>query len=205
MKALDFDMSKEIEFDFDKGITSFKGSRVLIFDANIMGLLRNNMIKELGEEKAKAFLFKLHFQNAFEEFINMKQNYKFENELELLSSGPTIHTWRGIVKATPKQIEFDRDAGTFYFTGIWTHSWEAEQYLTFNEKANEPVCWSLTGYASGWCSAFFGSLTIAMEPVCVGKGDKHCEWLIKDAGSWARKLIFIKKFLKTLTYSLLWE
>lgn len=196
MKALDFNMSKEIKFDFEKGITSFKGSRVLIFDANIMGLLRNNLTAELGEEKARAFLFKLDFQNAYEEFLNMQQNYEFDNEMELLASGPTIHTWRGIVQATPKEIEFDKEAGKFYFTGIWTNSWEAEQYLMFNEQANEPVCWSLTGYASGWCSAFFGSLTIAMEPVCVGKGDDHCEWLIKDANSWGPEADVYKEILK---------
>jgi hypothetical protein len=87
MKALDFNMSKEIEFDFEKGITSFKGSRVLIFDANIMGLLRNNLIAELGEEKAQAFLFKLDFQNAYEEFLNMKQNYEFDNEMGVACFG----------------------------------------------------------------------------------------------------------------------
>ena len=134
MKALDFNMSKEIEFDFDKGITSFKGSRVLIFDANIIGLQRNNLIEALGEKKAKDFIFKLDFQNAYEEFLNMQQNYEFDNEMELLASGPTIHTWRGIVQATPKEIEFDREAGKFYFTGVWTNSWEAEQYLMLMSK-----------------------------------------------------------------------
>jgi hypothetical protein len=48
MKALDFNMSKEMNFDFEKGITSIKGSRVLIFDANFMGLFRNNLITALG-------------------------------------------------------------------------------------------------------------------------------------------------------------
>jgi hypothetical protein len=50
---------------------------------------------------AQEFIFKLDFQNAFEEFLNMEQNYKFDNEMELLDSGPTIHTWRDIVLATP--------------------------------------------------------------------------------------------------------
>lgn len=195
MKAMDFDMSKELNFDFKKGITSFKGSRVLIFDANIMGLLRNNLIEALGKEKAEEFLFMLDFQNAYEEFLNMKQNYEFDNEMELLASGPTIHTWRGIVQATPKDIKFDKDKGEFYFTGIWSNSWEAEQFLMFNQVSNDSVCWSLTGYASGWCSAFMGTKCIAMEPVCKGKGDNHCEWLIKDEKSWGEEAAIYKEYL----------
>ncbi len=35
------------------------------------------------------------------------------------------------------------------------------------------------GYASGWCTAFFGSKVIAIEPTCVGKGDAHCGWKIQ--------------------------
>jgi hypothetical protein len=40
------------------------------------------------------------------------------------------------------------------------------------------------GYASGWCTAFFGSPLVAIEPVCVGKGDDHCEWLIQPPAAW---------------------
>ena len=60
----------------------------------------------------------------------------------------------------------------------------AEQYLTFNHPADQPVCWSLMGYASGWSTAFFGSPLIAIEPVCMGKGDDHCEWKIQSPEDW---------------------
>jgi hypothetical protein len=78
-----------------------------------------------------------------------------------------------------KEIRFDRARGEFYFSGVWTNSYEAEQHPSFNPPATEPVCWSLVGHASGWCTAFFPSPVIAIEPLCVGKGDSHCEWLIQ--------------------------
>ncbi len=200
MKALDFNLPKEIKFDYQKGITSFKESRVLIFDANYFGLLRQKLVESLGREKAREFIFKIDFQNAYEEFLNMKQNYTFDNEMELLASGPTIHTWRGIVQATPKEIKFDRSTGNFFFSGIWKNSWEAEQYLMYNEVSQETVCWSLTGYASGWTSAFMESKCIAIEPCCVGKGDEHCEWLIKDINSWGDEANIYKEILKDFNY-----
>jgi len=196
MKAIDFDMSKEITFNFEKGITTFKDSRLLIFDANVIGLLRHNLVQILGKEKARDFFVKLNYQNGYEEFLNMKQAYHFDNEMELLASGPTIHTWRGIVQATPTGIKFDREAGSFYFTGIWKNSWEAEQYLMFNQTSHEAECWSLTGYASGWCSAFFGSKTIAIETACVAKGDDHCEWLIRAEKECGKEADIYKNILK---------
>ncbi len=184
MKALDFDFSKDLKFDLKTGITSFKDNRLVIFDANAVGLLRQSMVSELGSDIARKLFLRFGFLNGYSDFMQMKLNYQFDSDMDLLASGPVIHTWEGIVQATPKEIRFDRAKGEFYFSGIWTNSYEAEHYLSFNDFAKEPVCWSLMGYASGWCSAFFGSKLIAIEPVCKGKGDDHCEWLIKPPSDW---------------------
>jgi hypothetical protein len=184
MKATDFNLSTELKFSVETGITSFKNSRLVIFDANAIGLLRQNLLKELGWEKARRFFLCFGYQQGFADFMQMKLNYTFDSEMDLLASGPVIHTWEGIVQATPKEIRYDRKTGEFYFTGVWTNSYEADQFLSFNRPAKEPVCWSLMGYASGWCTAFFGKPILAIEPVCVGKGDDHCEWLLKPIKDW---------------------
>ncbi len=57
----------------------------------------------------------------------MKTNYEFDSEMDLLASGPVIHTWEGIVHAQPKEIKFDPDTREFFFTGVWSNSYEAEQ------------------------------------------------------------------------------
>ncbi len=184
MKAGDFSLATEIRFDMQTGITSFKDSRLVIFDSNSIGLLRQTMIEELGVEKAREFFLKFGYQNGFSDFMQMKINYEFDSEMDLLASGPTIHTWEGIVQATPTAISFDREKNEFFFTGIWSNSYEAEQHLMFNDLAHEPICWSLMGYATGWCTAFFGKPVIAIEPVCAGKGDDHCEWKIQPPEIW---------------------
>lgn len=196
MKAIDFNMPKEIKFNFETGITSYKDSRILIYDANVIGLLRQNLVQIIGREKAREFFVKLNYQNGYEEFQNMKQTFVFDNEMELLASGPTIHTWRGIVQATPSKFEFDRELGHFFFTGIWKNSWEAEQYQMYNEISHEAECWSLVGYASGWATAFFGSKTIAIESKCVAKGDDTCGWLIRDEKSCGPEADIYKNILK---------
>ncbi len=184
MIATEFDFQADLKFDLDTGLTSFKDTRLVIFDANAIGLLRQNLLQELGWEKARRFFLRFGFQSGYSDFIQMKLGYEFDSEMDLLASGPVIHTWEGIVHAAPRELAFDREERKFFFTGTWTNSYEAQQHLTFNDHADEPVCWSLTGYASGWCTAFFGSPLIAIEPKCVGKGDDHCEWKIQPPEAW---------------------
>lgn len=96
MMAKDFDFAKEIRFDIDKGMTTFKDSRLLIFDANSFGLLRQYVIDLMGIEKAREFFLRFGYQNGFTDFMQMKVNFDFDSEKELLASGPVIHTWEGM-------------------------------------------------------------------------------------------------------------
>lgn len=184
MKATDFDLSRDLKFSIDTGITTFKDSRLVIFDTNAIGFLRQKLIDKIGMEDARDFFLQFGFQNGIADFMQMSLNYTFDSDMDLLASGPVIHTWEGVVHATPKEIRIDKDAGEFYFTGVWSNSYEAEQHLTYNETAAEPVCWSLMGYAAGWCTGFFGKKIICIEPCCAGQGDDHCEWLLKPEPEW---------------------
>lgn len=199
MKVADFNFQKDLKFDIKEGITKFRESRMLIFDAEAIGLLRKLIIDEIGFNKARELFLKFGYHHGYADFLQMKLNYKFESEIELLSSGPVIHTWEGIVQATPKELEFSKETGHFYFTGIWKNSYEAEQHLMNFGIHTDPVCWSLMGYASGWCTAFMGKKILAIEPLCQGKGDDHCEWelrLDKDWGPEAKPYIEALKEFK---------
>ena len=184
MKATDFNFSEDLKLSPETGIATFHDSRIVIFDADAIGLLRQEMMQELGWDRTRDLILRFGYQHGYSDHLQMRINHTFDTEQDLLASGPVIHTWEGIVHAAPLAISFSRDDGTFRFTGVWTNSYEAAQFLTFNAVATMPVCWSLMGYASGWSTAFFGSPLLAIEPVCVGKGDDHCEWLIQPPAAW---------------------
>jgi hypothetical protein len=184
MKATDFDLARDIKFNLETGITQFFNTRLLIFDADAIGLLRQEILDKVGWEATRAMFLRFGFQHGYADHMQMRVSFEFDTETDLLASGPVIHTWEGIVQASPLEISFDRDTGDFFFTGVWSNSYEADQYLNFNGPCDEPVCWSLMGYASGWCSCFFGRPLLAIEPVCVGKGDDHCEWKIQPPAVW---------------------
>ena len=187
MKATDFDLSRDLKYNLQTGMTTFKSSRLVILDANAMGLLRQRVLEMLGREKARDLFLKFGYQNGFSDFSQMKLAYKFDTETDLLASGPVIHTWEGIVHAQPKEARINRKTGEFYFPCVWTNSYEAEQHLCFNDPSNEPVCWTLMGYASGWSTAFLGKRVLAIESMCVGKGDHHCEVMIQPEEVWGKE------------------
>lgn len=187
MKAAEFDLSKDLKFNPQTGVTSFKDSRLIILDANAMGLLRQKLVDQLGQEKARELFLQFGYQNGYADFMQMKLAYKFDSEMDLLASGPVIHTWEGIVHATPKEARVDRNKGEIFFPCVWKNSYEAEQHLCFNKPATQPVCWTLMGYASGWCTAFMGKRILAIESMCAGKGDTHCEVMIQPQTAWGKE------------------
>jgi len=103
MKATDFNFSKEIRFSPESGITSFRNSRLLIFDADALGLLRQKLTEELGLSRTREFFLKFGYQHGYSDFMQMKVNYKFETEMDLLAAGPVIHSGKGLFRQRPKK------------------------------------------------------------------------------------------------------
>jgi hypothetical protein len=189
MKATDLSILNDLTINPDEGIITFHNNRFVGFDVNAIGLLRQSIIDDFGLEKAREYLLKMGFEQGYSDFIQVKAVHgsKFDSETELLASGPIIHTWGGAAQSTTTEIRFDRSSGEFYFSGIWKNSYEVDQHLSYNEIGVDPVCWTLAGYMSGWCTAFFGKPLVAIETTCVGKGDSHCEWKVKPLDDWGPK------------------
>lgn len=187
MRATDFNLQKELSLNFDTGMATFKNNRLIIIDATALGLLRKLIIDYIGKYNAMELLLQFGWGCGQSDFLQMQERYKFDSDIELLSSGPVLHSWEGLVKATPKSIKFDKSTGEFDFVGEWVNSWEAEQHLSSFEIEKSAVCWSLIGYASGWCSTFFGKFLLAQETSCLGCGDESCIWHIKPANEWGKE------------------
>jgi hypothetical protein len=54
-------------------------------------------------------------------------------------------------------------SGQFVGEFTWHHSWEAYAHLQMMGRSDEPVCWLLLGYASGYTSGFMGRLVLFQE------------------------------------------
>jgi len=163
-----------LKADEETGVIRFKHRRMLIFDANALGLLRKELIETLGLERARRILTRFGYASGYRDALTSKELFHWQSDDDWFAAGPRLHTLEGIVRARLLRLQMDKGGGVLEAEAEWLHSYEAEQHLKHIGHSDSPVCWTLTGYASGYTSAVFGSEVCCFEKECVGRGDARC-------------------------------
>lgn len=181
-------------FDFrpDEGLIRLHDQRVVILSAAAMGLLRKELVQTLGVDSARRLLLRFGFADGYHDAINLRDQFSWDDPLDYVRAGATIHTLEGIVKATLGRLEFDAAEGTFEASLTWLHSYEAEQHLEHYGRSDQPVCWSLVGYVSGYASAALGREIYFRERQCIGAGHRRCTLVGRHAEGWKSELTSLR-------------
>jgi rsbT co-antagonist protein RsbR len=164
--------------------------------------MRKLLFEQLGEGLARSIFARFGYQCGQGDFETLTRLYTWDTDQDRLAAGPMLHTWEGLVRAEPTLLEYDRAAGTFRMAGTWQNSYEAEVHLEQLGKSDGPVCHSLTGFASGWATAFFGKPLLAIETQCMGQEDAHCAFEIRPPDRWGPEADLWKRALETTEFSL---
>ena len=183
MKTSDLDLKELLEFDADVGILRFASERVLWLDAVALGLLRRELIESLGLAGARAVLTRFGYAHGWRTAENLRRGFPWDSEEEWQQAGGRLHTLQGLVRAeSPGQDA--RLSPAAIGDSIWHDSYEAEQHLLHLGRADEPVCWTLTGFASGYLSHAHGRQVYCIEERCRGKGDAVCRVVGRPLDEW---------------------
>lgn len=177
-----------LELKPEEGTIYFKNRRVLIVEADALGVLRQELIAALGEERARCILTRFGYASGYQDALSLMDLFHWQTDEDWWQAGPILHTLEGIVKATRVKGSFDKKGKRFHSEVIWRNSYEAEQHLLRFGKSSTPVCWTLAGYASGYATAWFGSEIYYIEEECVGKGDSRCYVVGRSAGEWGDRI-----------------
>ena len=78
--------------------------------------------------------------------------------------------------------------GAPFAEALWRDSYEAEQHLLHVGRADEPVCWTLCGFASGYLSFANKQDIYCLEETCVGKGDAICRVVARPVADWGERI-----------------
>jgi anti-anti-sigma regulatory factor/predicted hydrocarbon binding protein len=184
MKVSDIDFRKMLTFAPEEGRLMLGKDRLLIFREEAFGTLRSMLMEQLGDELARVYLSKFGYRCGEGDYKAMMSMFSWDSDEDELGAGPVMHMWEGIVHVELTGLKLDRANGELSMGVLWKNSYEAETHLKLMGKSDEPVCHTLTGYASGWSSAFMGLPMIAIETSCVGKGDAICTAEIRRADAW---------------------
>lgn len=184
MQATDFDLARDLRFDLDEGETGYGDARMLILHADALGLLRYQIIEEVGMERAREIFLRFGFRSGFADAIEMDVAYEWDSDCDLLEMAPRLHTYQGICRAEAHHAEIDRDEDHIHVKGTWYNSYEGAQHLSYYAPADRPVCWSQIGYAAGYGTGIMGLPVISVEKQCIGMGHDCCTMETRRADEW---------------------
>lgn len=195
-KELDFFSLFALRPEF--GLIEFCGRRAILVHADAMGALRKELVETLGAEAAKVILTRYGFSCGHEDAGLLAGYMKPESIEDFVLGGPRVHMFSGIAEVEPHIVEVDRERGHYRMAGYWRHSYEAEQHLRLFGRADEAVCWTLAGYASGFASYVFDTDMICIERECEGRGDDHCAWTLMNANDGSPETADLRKYFQPL-------
>jgi two-component system, NtrC family, response regulator HydG len=181
MRASDLDLKELLQFDPDGGILRFANERVLLLDAVALGLLRRELIALLGASGARAVLTRFGYAHGWRTAENLRSGLPWDSEDEWRHAGGRLHTLQGLVRV---ESPGPREGPKLIGDSIWRDSYEAEQHLLHLGPSDEPVCWTLTGFASGYLSRAYDTEIYCLEERCRGKGDACCRLVGRTREDW---------------------
>ncbi len=179
-------MIKENHLLRDDGMIFLNKERSILFPADTYGLLYKELTDNIGKERIKGFFMRFGAEAGKQDAKLVKKWYKHHPLETLIRKGPVYHQQKGhaIVNITKLEIQQSDNRPTIHLEGIWKNSFEAEAYLRqFGTYSKTPVCYTLSGYASGYLSEICNQTVIFREIQCVAKGDPYCSWTARTIGN----------------------
>ena len=183
MKAIDL-LSILLEQMPGEGKNIAHGRRALLIDTAPFAAVRAELINLLGHEQAESSINRFGYLMGHNAARRLRDRYHWDSEREWFAAGPILMSWSGLAHAQLKQLDVNRSKGSFLAEIEWTDSYESEQHIHQFGVSQSPVCWTLTGYLSGYFSLAFGHNLLCLETSCVGQGDTRCVALVKPIAAW---------------------
>lgn len=170
----DADLRRLVHFSTVDGRIWLADERMLLVHAATFQALRREFMTSLGPTHTRRLLMRAGYTSGARDAMLARKVRPDAPLLDAFAVGPQLHMLEGAVRVTPQVFDLDEAAGHFHGVFRWDHSWEAEVHQRNWGPQNEPVCWMLLGYASGYTSGFFGRPTLFKEVQCTACGHEHC-------------------------------
>jgi len=180
------DLTAQIGFDLRNGKIWLHEQRMLLTPTAFFSTLRTELITTLGVARTKSLSMRLGYLSGWRDAQLAKTLRPGLSPQEKFWAGPQFAELKGMVNVKQRRLDLDRDAGLFYAEFEWFDAFEVEGIEVGSAK-KEPMCWFLTGYASGNTTFYMGRSVLFREVQCRGCGAEHCLIIGKTAEQWAER------------------
>lgn len=172
------DASSFLDFFSDRGEIFLRDYRMVLHSACALGAMRKELIETLGWERTRGVLKRFGYAAGLADARALAARFPAASAEDHMALGPWLHALEGVaaVERIPERCRIDLDAGVYHVEAYWLNSYEAEQHLSLFGPAQEPVCWSLAGYARGHSTVAAGRPTFVVERECRAMGHTRCRF-----------------------------
>jgi len=174
--------------DMSEGHLHMHGRRLVLHSTHAFGQFRKDLQDMIGQEQTRRMLTRFGYFWGHADAAAMKRIFNWDNVTEWIRSGPWLHMLSGIGKVTTKTLEADESNGKFRMEIIIHNSCEADEQLTSIGRSENPSCWKLIGYMSGFASYCMSKSIYFIEKQCHAQGEQFCYCVGHDCESWGDEI-----------------
>ena len=180
----DADLRKLLRFEPSSGAIWLGERRMLLLHTAALSALRHDLITSVGTVHTRRLLTRMGYASGLHDAGFARQTRGDRSLEDMFLVGPQLHMLEGAARVTPLHLKMDIAAGQYEGEFRWDDSWEAHAHRLAYGVVDEPACWILLGYASGYTSAFMGKLILFKEVKCGACGHDHCHIVGKPIDEW---------------------
>jgi two-component system, NtrC family, response regulator HydG len=169
------------------GSLSLHGRRLVLHSLHAMAQFRADLVGMAGPVRARRILTRFGYFWGQADAAAMKRVFSWPSQHEYLRAGARLMTLEGAAKAVVKSLEL-ADGKPFKMELLWHASAESEEQLLELGGVEQPSCWILTGYASGYCSYCLSRPVYFIEQRCRAQGDRICTALGMEQAAWGERI-----------------
>ena len=177
-------VTPHIVFSSDEGKVWLNEQRVMLFSQAALGKFRKEVYDTIGQERCKAFFLRLGYQLGILDGELARSSGAEMPIKDRFNLGPELHALRGMVLPELQRLVVSEKGGEFICEVVWFNSYEVEICANEMGPMDEPGCWNLTGYASGYSSALLQREIFFQELECHSCGGDRCFAIGKPAAEW---------------------
>jgi hypothetical protein len=180
----DSDLRRLLRFEPDSGSIWLGERRMVLMHTAGLAALRQDLLSSMGPDHTRRILTRMGYASGLSDAEYAKKVRPGQSFQDSFLVGPQLHMLEGAARVTPIKLAIDIPNGSFYGEFQWDHSWEAYAHQQKYGQVEDPVCWTLLGYASGYTSAFMGRLILFKEHLCAACGSDHCRIVGRPIDEW---------------------
>lgn len=178
-------LAGHLHFSPDAGHIQLFDQRMLLMQAESFAELRRELIVSLGTAKTRALMMRLGYQQGFDDGQRVREQLGRADPADALALGPRLREMEGFVRNQPVDaMQVDIAQGQFWGDYYWSASWEAQAHLAHCGVSGSPACWTMVGYADGYCTAVTGMPIHWREVECVAMGHARCRVIGRPLVEW---------------------